>query len=143
MSSPPALINTTAALTILKGTHTFKTGFDYRYYTVDWDNPTPLAINANGRFTGGPNAQAISSNTGSGIADLLLGVAAVSYNINPQHVNSHPYYAGYFQDQWRATQEPHADARPAVQPGARQYREIRSLRLSRHYQSFAAQRARI
>jgi outer membrane receptor protein involved in Fe transport len=27
----------------------------------------------------------------------------VSYNINPQDLNSHPYYAGYFQDQWRAT----------------------------------------
>ena len=27
----------------------------------------------------------------------------MSYNINPQDVNSHPYYAGYFQDQWRAT----------------------------------------
>ena len=30
-----------AALTILKGTHTFKTGFDYRYYAVDRDNPAP------------------------------------------------------------------------------------------------------
>jgi hypothetical protein len=57
-----------AALTILKGTHTFKTGFDYRYFAVDRDNPLPLDINANGRFTGGPNAQAISGNTGSGIA---------------------------------------------------------------------------
>jgi Carboxypeptidase regulatory-like domain len=92
-----------AALTILKGTHTLKTGFDYRYFAVDRDNPLPLAINANGRFSGGPNAQAIGGNTGSGIADLLLGVSAVSYNINPQDLNSHPYYAGYFQDQWRAT----------------------------------------
>ncbi|HET6962779.1 MAG TPA: carboxypeptidase-like regulatory domain-containing protein, partial [Terriglobia bacterium] len=69
-----------AALTILKGTHTFKTGFDYRFYALDFNNPLPLTVNANGRFSGGPNAQAIGNNTGSGIADLLLGVAAVSYN---------------------------------------------------------------
>ena len=90
------------AVTILKGTHTIKTGFDYRFYTVDWDNPNPLAINANGTYTGGPNARAINANTGSGIADLLLGAASVSYNINPRHVNNHPYYAGYLQDTWRA-----------------------------------------
>ena len=99
------------ALTILKGTHTIKAGFDYRFYTVDWDNPNPLTINANGTYTGGSNARAVSANTGSGIADLLLGVAAVSYNINPRHVNSHPYYAGYVQDSWRATRESYVDFR--------------------------------
>ena len=41
-------------------------------------------MNANGTYTGGSNARAISANTGSGIADLLLGVASVSYNINPR-----------------------------------------------------------
>jgi len=91
------------AFTIQKGTHTIKTGFDYRRYSVDWDNPLPLAINANGTYTGGANARAISANTGSGIADMLLGVAAVSYNVNPRHVNNHPYYAGYVQDSWRVT----------------------------------------
>ena len=94
-----------AALTVLKGKHSFKAGFDYRYYTLDAFNPQPLNINTRGSFTGGPNAQAVGSNTGSGIADLLLGVATVSYNINPENVNSHPYYAGYVQDQWRATRK--------------------------------------
>jgi hypothetical protein len=92
-----------ANLTILKGTHAFKTGFDYRFYTLDWTNPTALGINAGGGYTGGRDPRAITGNTGSGIADLLLGVASVSYNINPEHVNSHPYYAGYIQDEWRAT----------------------------------------
>ncbi len=116
-----------AALNVLKGAHSFKAGFDYRYYTVYGFNPQPLMINATGNFTGGANAQAISSNTGSGIADLLLGVAAVSYNINPANVNSHPYYAGYVQDEWRATRK------LTVTLGLRYNVELGSIEQSNHY----------
>jgi hypothetical protein len=116
-----------AALTVQKGTHTIKTGFDYRFYTLDWSNPQALAINANGTYTGGPNAKAVGSNTGSGIADLLLGVAAVSYNINPEHVNSHPYYAGYVQDEWRVTR------RLTVTVGLRYNLELGSIEQNNHY----------
>ena len=115
------------ALTIQKGTHTIKTGFDYRFYTVDWDSPNPLAINANGTCTGGSNARAISANTGSGIADLLLGVAAVSYNINPRHVNNHPYYAGYVQDAWRVTRN------LTITLGLRYNLELGSIEQNDHY----------
>ena len=115
------------ALTIQSGTHTIKTGFDYRFYTVDWENPNPLAVNANGTYTGGSNARAISANTGSGIADLLLGVASVSYNINPRHVNSHPYYAGYVQDSWRATRN------LTVTFGIRYNLELGSIEQNDHY----------
>jgi Carboxypeptidase regulatory-like domain/TonB dependent receptor-like, beta-barrel len=116
-----------AALTILKGTHTIKTGFDYRYYTLDWTNPTALGINANGTYTGGSNAKAVSSNTGAGIADLLLGVASVSYNINPEHVNSHPYYAAYVQDEWRATKN------LTLTLGVRYNLELGSIEQNNHY----------
>ena len=116
-----------AAFTFLKGTHTFKTGFDYRFYTLDWTNPTALGINANGTYSGGPNARAVSNNTGAGIADLLLGVASVSYNINPEHVNSHPYYAGYFQDEWRATRS------LTVTLGLRYNLELGSVEQNNHY----------
>src|SRR5262249_23285086 len=71
-----------AAFTYVRGTHTIKSGFDYRFFTLDWINPTALGINSSGTYTGGSNAKAISNNTGAGIADLLLGVASVSYNIN-------------------------------------------------------------
>lgn len=116
-----------AALTILKGTHTIKTGFDYRFYTLDWTNPTALTVNANGTYTGGSNAKAVSSNTGAGVADLLLGVASVSYNINPEHVNSHPYYAGYVQDEWRATKN------LTVTLGLRYNLELGSIEQNNHY----------
>ena len=116
-----------AALTILKGTHTIKTGFDYRYYTLDWTNPTALGINASGVYTGGSNARAISSNTGSGIADLLLGVASVNYNINPEHVNSHPYYAAYVQDEWRINKK------LTLSIGVRYNLELGSIEQNNHY----------
>ena len=92
-----------AALTMLRGSHTLKAGFDWRTYTIDWNTVNPLSISAGGAYTGGPNAKAASANTGSGIADLLLGVAGVSYPINPNYKNHHPYYAAYLQDEWRAS----------------------------------------
>ena len=116
-----------ATLTMQKSTHTFKVGFDYRYYTLDWNNPGPLSINASGNYTGGPNPQAIASNTGAGVADLLLGVAAVSYNINPENINSHPYYAVYAQDEWRATR------RLTLTLGLRYNLELGSQEQSNHY----------
>lgn len=41
-------------------------------------DPQQLAINATSNFTGGPNANAAVANSGSGIADLLLGAAGVT-----------------------------------------------------------------
>ncbi|MCC6858765.1 MAG: TonB-dependent receptor [Bryobacterales bacterium] len=92
-----------SSLTMLRGAHTLKVGLDWRYYTVDWDVVYPLRISAGGAYTGGPNAKAAAANTGSGLADLLLGVAGVSYQVNPHWKNGHPYYAGYVQDEWRVT----------------------------------------
>lgn len=116
-----------AALTVQKGTHTLKMGGDYRHYTLDWTNPTALTINANGTYTGGNNARAISNNTGAGIADLLLGVASVGYNINPQHVNNHPYYAAYFQDEWRVNRK------LTLTVGLRYNIELGSVEQNNHY----------
>ena len=116
-----------AALTIQRSAHTIKTGFDYRFYTIDWTNPNPLAINASGAYTGGPNAKAATANTGAGIADLLLGAASVSYNINPENVNSHPYYAAFVQDEWRATRN------LTVTLGLRYNLELGSIEQNNHY----------
>jgi hypothetical protein len=116
-----------ATVTMQRGSHTIKVGFDYRYYTLDWNNPGPLLINATGNYTGGPNAQAIASNTGTGIADLLLGAAAVSYNINPENINNHPYYAAHAQDEWRPTR------RLTVTLGLRYNLELGSLEQNNHY----------
>lgn len=116
-----------AALTWLKGAHNIKAGADYRFYTLDWTNPAALGISAGGSYTGGRDPKAITANTGSGIADLLLGVASVSYNINPEHVNSHPYYAGYVQDEWRATRN------LTVTVGMRYNLELGSQEQNNHY----------
>jgi hypothetical protein len=90
-----------AAVTLLRGAHTLKAGMDWRKFTIDWNTVNPMSISGGGSYTAGPNPKAATANTGSGLADLLLGAASVSYPINPQYLNSHPYYAAYFQDEWR------------------------------------------
>ena len=117
-----------AGLTVLKGTHTIKAGFDYRLFTIDSNNPQALAINASGAYTGGSNAKAITANTGAGIADLLLGAAATSPTTSaPINANSHPYYAAYVQDEWRATKS------LTVTLGIRYNLELGSIEANNHY----------
>jgi hypothetical protein len=54
-------------------------------------------------------------------------VASVNYNINPEHVNSHPYYAGYVQDEWRATKK------LTITIGMRYNLELGSIEKNNHY----------
>ena len=53
--------------------------------------------------------------------------ASVSYNLNPEHVNSHPYYAAYIQDEWRATRN------LTVTLGVRYNLELGSIEQNNHY----------
>jgi len=90
-------------LTWLKGTHTFKFGYDLRKYPVQLWDPQQLYINATQNFTGGPNPNAAVADSGDGIADLLLGAAQVQSGYAPP-TSSHHYYLGFYaQDTWRAT----------------------------------------
>ncbi|HUQ93804.1 MAG TPA: TonB-dependent receptor, partial [Bryobacteraceae bacterium] len=90
-----------ASLVMLRGRHTFKTGFDARRFPVSIDQSSPLSISASGTFTAGPNPQAAAARTGRGLADLMLGAAAVGYTLRPLELHRHPYYAVYFQDEWK------------------------------------------
>jgi Carboxypeptidase regulatory-like domain len=92
-------------VTWIKGVHTFKFGYDLRMYPVQLYDPQQLAINATQNFTGGSNPSATSSDSGSGIADLLLGAASVTSGyVNATH--SHREYAGlYAQDTMRVTRK--------------------------------------
>jgi Carboxypeptidase regulatory-like domain/TonB dependent receptor/TonB-dependent Receptor Plug Domain len=90
-----------ASLTMLRGRHTFKAGFDWRRFPVTIDQSSPLSYNATGTFTGGPNPQSAAARTGRGLADLLLGIAQVSYQVRQPESHVHPYYAGFFQDEWK------------------------------------------
>ncbi len=62
-----------------------------------------VTVAANSNFTGGPNPQAAAGDSGSGIADLLLGTGTVSSGFNPAYNYGHPYFAWYAQDEYHAT----------------------------------------
>ena len=56
-------------------------------------------------FTGGPNPNAAVADSGSGVADLLLGAASVTSGYAPP-TSSHHYYIGFYaQDTWRVTRK--------------------------------------
>jgi hypothetical protein len=92
-----------ASVTMLRGNHTFKAGFDFRRFPVTIDQSSPLAINATGTFTAGPNPQAAAAATGHGLADLFLNAAGVSYTVRQPERHVHPYYAGFVQDELRVS----------------------------------------
>jgi hypothetical protein len=92
-----------ASLTMLRGRHTVKTGFDWRRFPVSIDQASPLAISAGGSFTGGPNPLAAAAASGHGLADLLLGAAGVSYTVRPIERHVHPYYGAFIQDEIKLT----------------------------------------
>ena len=90
-------------VTWLRAAHTFKFGYDLRKYPVQLWDPQQMYINATQNFTGGPNPNAAVADSGSGIADLLLGAAQVQSGYAPL-TSSHHYYIGFYaQDTWRAT----------------------------------------
>ena len=89
------------SLTYLRGRHTFKAGGDYRLFPVYIDQSSPLSISAGGGFTAGPNPQAAAAATGHGLADLFLNAAGVGYTYRTFESHRHPYYSGFFQDEWR------------------------------------------
>lgn len=93
------------SVTRLAGAHSFKFGADYQVIGTKGQNYGESAgsYNFNGRFTAA-NANSQGLNTGNAIADLLLGYPAggslTLYSFIDNYVN---YYAGYVQDDWRAT----------------------------------------
>jgi hypothetical protein len=92
-----------AALTQLKGKHSLKYGFDFRYFNTGLDIAPLVTVSAGSNFTGGPNPQAAVGASGSGVADLLLGAATVSSGFTPAYSFGHPYYAFYAQDTYSVT----------------------------------------
>jgi hypothetical protein len=93
-------------LTIVKGSHTFKTGF---FYSKDewWGGGQHRP---NGSFNFNIDATAIptdnSGNTGSGFASFLLGQAFQWGLETPRAViQKYFYYGGYFQDDWKVNRK--------------------------------------
>jgi hypothetical protein len=94
-----------ASLVYLKGKHNFKFDLDYRYLTLQLQINQLVSLTANSNFTGGPNVGTLSSepDSGSGIADLLLGTGTVTSGILPKYHITHPYIAFYAQDEYHIT----------------------------------------
>lgn len=95
-----------SSLTLLRGPHTIKLGFDGRLIRVN-DNE---AADSSGNFTfgtnftQGPNPNASSANTGNGLASLLLGTGTGDLIQSYKNDASQSYYlAEYLQDDWRVT----------------------------------------
>ena len=94
-----------SSLMYLKGKHQFKFGGEWRLLAVDLHINQLVTLTGNSDFTGGPNVGSLSTeaDSGSGIADLLLGTGTVTSGITPGYHVSHPYYAFYAQDDYHLT----------------------------------------
>ena len=89
----------------VKGKHTIKLGVDLRRYPVQLWDPQQVTISAGTKFTNGPNSTtpAPSTDSGSGMAELLLGLATVTTGYEPETQSVHYYYGLYAQDTFKIT----------------------------------------
>ena len=95
-----------ASLTKVYGSHTVKLGVDARMIRIDdheADHPTGT-YGFTTAYTQGPNPAAAGSNTGNGLASLLLGTGSGSAIQNYQNLATQSFYfAEYLQDDWMIT----------------------------------------
>jgi hypothetical protein len=90
-------------VSIVHGAHTFKTGADVRFILSDAFTPsgTRGSYSFSGAFTQDPQKRA---GTGSGLADLLLGVPSSASITTPTIGDLRQrYYGFYFQDDWQVS----------------------------------------
>lgn len=86
-----------------KSKHTIKFGVDIRRYPVQLWDPDQMSISAADKFTSGPWTTTPSTDSGSGMAELLLGLATVTSGYEPMTRSHHFYYGLYAQDIWKLT----------------------------------------
>jgi Carboxypeptidase regulatory-like domain/TonB dependent receptor len=106
----------TENLTMIRGSHTFKGGFEVQRIRYSFDDPRDPRgrLDYRGSYTGIPGTGSL----GSGMADLLLtpiastvpggidydggpGYVIADSNVEPDEVRH--YYGAYFQDDWKVT----------------------------------------
>jgi len=93
-------------LTKIRNTHTYKVGFEGRLIRVNvWEARDAGSFSFSAAFTQGPDPTRASSSAGNGLASFLLGTGSSGNLIQAwKNVASQSfYYAGYIQDDWRAT----------------------------------------
>ena len=95
-----------ANVTKSQGRHTLKAGTDIRLMRVNVNEGRNAGEFSFSRsMTQGPNPNQSSTTAGNGFASLLLGTGS-SGQLQANYKNvatQSPYYAGYFQDEWRVT----------------------------------------
>lgn len=95
-----------SSLTLVRGAHTFKIGFDGRIIRVNdhesADSSGNFTFGTN--WTQGPDPNAASANTGNGLSSMLLGTGTGDLIQAFKDDASQSYYlAEYLQDDWRVT----------------------------------------
>ncbi len=112
-------------VTIIRGAHVLKAGFEYRLFRLHGFRPNLPVFNFDRRFTQGPDPTRGSPNAGESVASFLLGTAnGGSVNVLPTQDTQSYYSAAFFQDDYKLTR------RLTVNLGARL--EIESLRTDRY-----------
>jgi outer membrane receptor protein involved in Fe transport len=95
-----------ANITKLTSRHTFKTGFEYRFYgRNDYGRECSVGCYTFNRgFTQGPDPLVASPTSGYSVASLLLGTpASANTTLRIDSSASLRYYGMFFQDDWKVT----------------------------------------
>src|SRR6202000_2144279 len=87
----PSAWQCAAGASWVKKNHIFQFGVDLRRYPVQLWDPEQMSINAGIKFTAGPNSTtpAPSTDSGSGMGELLLGRATVQSGYGPESASGH------------------------------------------------------
>jgi len=94
--------NFTPSLTLTRGRHTLKTGFEFNYQARGSINSGFTNFTFGENWTQQLPARRQTALDGSGVASLLLGIpTAGSIQYNDTFYHTRPYYAGYVQDDWK------------------------------------------
>jgi len=95
-----------SSLTMVRGQHTFKIGFDGRLIRVNDHESADASGNFSfgTNFTQGQDPNAASANTGNGIASMLLGTGTGDLiQAYKDDASQSYYFAEYLQDDWRVS----------------------------------------
>jgi Carboxypeptidase regulatory-like domain len=94
-----------AAMTWVRGQHTIKYGLDLRRYPTQLWDPEQMSVTGGAGFTDGftKGTTTAITDSGNGVAELLLGLATVSSGYEPKTTSVHDYRAVFIQDTYKVT----------------------------------------